>query len=221
MRNSAESNVDHPLDSDGLAYGIDGSIERLHRLAVRIRQSSKAGLPERVRAFAEKNPDGPEQLISKIIKFKYTHPSMSEGLLSHLIKTVMYRYQRLMYEKRHQGKLGQDRDRKIKSYPDIRHNTGKTPNTGTGPRSSIGNASVGEPYSETAASSMNTKIYNQYDYVNQTKRVSIARSTSSSEIGKVVYPAPPKNKENASHMVCPFCFTEFPAAVFEYTLSWR
>ncbi|KAE9364084.1 kinase-like protein [Stipitochalara longipes BDJ] len=47
-------NIDHPSDSGSLAYGIDGSIDRLHRLAIRIRQSSKDGdLREALKNWSE------------------------------------------------------------------------------------------------------------------------------------------------------------------------
>jgi hypothetical protein len=222
MKNVSEFNIEHPSDSDGAAYGIDGSIDRLHRLAVRIRQSSKEGLPERVRAFAKKNTsDGSEKMISEIIKYKYQHPLISERLLAHLTKTVIYRHHRLRYIQRHQGKLAEDRDHKTGGHTDQARNTGRGKGSETKPPIGATEASLEEPYSETSPSTMNTKVYNQQDNVKQAKPSTVAGSISSSWIGKISYPPPPANKDKSSHLICPYCFQEFQAKVLETTLSWR
>jgi hypothetical protein len=225
MGNVTEFMAEPLTKSDGAAYGIKGSIDRLHRLAVRIRRSSKDGLPERVRAFAKKLPsDDSENIISRILQFKY--PNMKTELVNHLTKTIIYRHHRLMYIRRHQGKLAHERDQETQSHSeapecDLSHNTSQPKSDMTGLQSDISKPSLGDGYSETAPSIMNTEVYNQQDNVKQAKPSTVAGSVSSSWVGKITYPAPPANAENSSHVVCQFCFEEFPAAEFEQSQSWR
>ena len=152
--------------------------------------------------------------------------TIKKELITHLTKTIMYRRHRLMYIRRHQGKLAHERDQEIQSpfeavEPDHLHNTGQPKGTSAEPHPGTAKASPGEGYSETAPSTINTKVYNQYGNVEQTKPSTVAGSISSSWIGKIVYPAPPTDKDKSSHVICPFCFQEFPAKAFEKSHSWK
>ncbi|CZR58460.1 uncharacterized protein PAC_08352 [Phialocephala subalpina] len=222
---SVDGEAEHPTEPTGATYGIDGSIDRLHRLAVRIRQSSKDGLPERVRTFAKKLPsDDSEAIIREIIRFKY--PQVNEELLTHLTRTVIYRRHRLMYIRRHQGKLAYERDQSSQSIleaaePDIMHSIAQPTSGKTGLQLGISKTSIAEGYSETAPSIMNTDVYNQQDNVKQARHSTAPGSVSSSLIGKINYPAPPINKFTSSHATCPFCFEEFLVTEFENALWWR
>ncbi|KAF8859778.1 hypothetical protein BDZ45DRAFT_673108 [Acephala macrosclerotiorum] len=222
---SIDGETEHTTEPIGATYGIDGSIDRLHRLAVRIRQSSKDGLLERVRAFAKKLPsDDSEAIIGEIIRFKY--PLVNEELLTHLTRTVLYRRHRLMYIRRHQGKLAHERDQPSQSIleatkPDLIHNIAQPTGDKTQLQPGVSKASFAGEYSETAPSLMNTDVYNQQDNVKQTRPSTTSGSVSSSLTGKIIYPNPPINNFSSSHAICPFCFEEFLVTEFENTLWWR
>ena len=208
----------------GAVYGIDGSIDRLQRLAIRIRQSSKDGLPERVRAFAKKlPPNDSENIVSEIIEFKY--PKANKDLVAHLTKSIIYRRQRLMYARRHQGKLAQERD--MHTEPHLAAAEASQLNGARQPRSGIADSRSqktkplsSEIYSETDPSIMNTEVYIQQDNVKQTKSSNVARSDSSSWIGEIVYPPPPTIEDGANYAVCPLCLEELSASD-RGTVTWR
>ncbi|KAI8634154.1 hypothetical protein F5Y19DRAFT_412147 [Xylariaceae sp. FL1651] len=95
-------------EDDGAMYGITGAIDRLHRLAVAIRQSPRTDEAERVRNFASKQePDDFPSIISSMMLFLF-HRAEST-LRAQLVDSIVYRRHRMLWARRHVKKLGQQR----------------------------------------------------------------------------------------------------------------
>lgn len=110
----------HPMTTDVLGsddaalVGILGSVDRLGRLALLVRAPSKPDEMQRVlNSRLKREPDGFEKVILTLINYKFSSEkgcSMPESLQRQLASSVAYRRDRLIYELRHDKKLGADRN---------------------------------------------------------------------------------------------------------------
>ena len=89
-------------------YGIIGAIDRLHRLAVAIRQSPMTDEVDRVRNFASKErPNGFPSIVSAMMQFLF--PDTERTLQVLLVESIVYRRHRMLWSRRHSKKLRQQR----------------------------------------------------------------------------------------------------------------
>ncbi|KAK6525213.1 hypothetical protein TWF694_005359 [Orbilia ellipsospora] len=85
--------------------GINGTIDRLHRLGIAIRKTSTPSLVSRVEKFAEK--DNEDHVFFEHIAFlivKGLYPGIRDSFVRQLAKSISFRRQRLLYQKRYQKK---------------------------------------------------------------------------------------------------------------------
>jgi hypothetical protein len=106
---------DARAENDGAMTGITGSIDRLSRLALIVRASSKPEKVEQVLRYSRKrNTDGFDDVIFALVKWRFVAedgtPTMAESLQVQLASSIIYRRNRLMYEFRHETKFGADRN---------------------------------------------------------------------------------------------------------------
>ncbi|KAI3320651.1 hypothetical protein HD806DRAFT_505789 [Xylariaceae sp. AK1471] len=105
-----------PTENDGAMYGITGAINRLHRLAMAIRQSPRTDEVERVRNFASKQPpNGFYNII--LVMIQYLFPDVEKTLRVQLAESIIYRRHRLLWNRRHSKKLGRQRREKEEDQP--------------------------------------------------------------------------------------------------------
>lgn len=83
---------------------IGGSIDRLNRLGVSIRQYSASSLASRIRAFGQKKEYTSLETLS-LLSIKYLYPRGTASLQDLLSKTMVARCIRLLYMREHQSKL--------------------------------------------------------------------------------------------------------------------
>src|SRR3569833_3335661 len=96
-------------EEDRVMYGISGSIDRLHRLAIAIRRPLRTDEVERVETFAEKrDPDDFDKVIAAIIDFLFGAHA-PQPLRDQLTRSILYRRTRLLYQRKHQAKLEKER----------------------------------------------------------------------------------------------------------------
>ncbi|KAF5486530.1 putative cyclin-dependent serine/threonine-protein kinase [Colletotrichum fructicola] len=217
----------------GACRGVIGSIDRLHRLGSRIRVSSKnpndGSLEERVLSFSRTlESDGFETTIRLILDFKF--PDARKGLIDKLTKSIVFRRNRLLYERNHQHKLDEDRQHRQAGE--------------TGPSGSvIGNVETGDqnaPINENHVVGNTSQPINRAspsDMVSATDHTPFSeekfkkhveeepayttRSGGSSWVGRIVYPMPPTVEEDASHVRCQFCFRELSREDLQEPRFWE
>ncbi|KAK3361554.1 hypothetical protein B0T24DRAFT_110496 [Lasiosphaeria ovina] len=98
-------------ENDGAMIGITGSMDRLGRLGLIIRASSKPDEVDRVLKFSRKGePDGYDELIFALVKWRFPVDKMAESLQIQLASSIIYRRNRLRYNFRHEAKLSADRE---------------------------------------------------------------------------------------------------------------
>lgn len=91
--------------------GITGSVDRLSRLALIIRASSKPESIERVLKFSRKRePDGFDDVIFALVKWRFAAPIVAESLRIQLASSIIYRRNRLLYRLRREMNFGADRN---------------------------------------------------------------------------------------------------------------
>ncbi|SPO05897.1 uncharacterized protein DNG_08586 [Cephalotrichum gorgonifer] len=104
-------------ESDGAIIGITGSIDRLSRLALIIRASSKPEGVERIlRSSRKREPDGFDDVIFALVKWRFPPVDPTdESLQVQLASSIIYRRNRLRYQFRHETKLSADRNDETES----------------------------------------------------------------------------------------------------------
>lgn len=108
--------------------GIKGSMDRLGRLALMIREPSKPESIEKILDYSRRrNPDGFESIILALIRWRFGCANsdsqndayvMPDSLQVQLASSIIYRRNRLIYEFRREVKFHAERD-----YEDISENT--------------------------------------------------------------------------------------------------
>ncbi|KAL8296014.1 hypothetical protein RB600_001481 [Gaeumannomyces tritici] len=90
---------------------IRDAIDRLHRVATIIRRSSTSSSASRVKDFSLKTDavENAEFERLMLLRLKGLLPNASDSLVRQLVASVSYRRFRLMYQRRHQRKLGKRR----------------------------------------------------------------------------------------------------------------
>lgn len=208
--------------TDGAIIGITGSIDRLSRLALMIRASSKTDEVDRVRRWSQnQKPDGFGEVILAMIKHRFSSEifSMAESLQVQLATSIVYRRNRLLYQTRHESKLRADRNKEniSESSPTTlqqdasrrvfesvhEDTTGLLPSQGSQPLQQSG---------QSAASSAHTYTISQ----RHRRLVSDAASVYSVDPHIAAqYPEPPQNK------ICNLCGKVQPLRILMDENHWR
>ncbi|KAL8375693.1 hypothetical protein RB595_007010 [Gaeumannomyces hyphopodioides] len=203
------------VEGDGAMYGIIGAVDRLHRLAVTIRQSPRADEVERVRNFASKqNPDGFPDTLSAIMQFLF--PDAETTLQAQLVESIVYRRHRMLWSRRHSKKLGQQRKPEEDSGPKEKK-TAKPRAEKQSFRQTVsaydaqrGEAETESVYSSTLASRRPGPVHDRLLRVQQESQHEDHRSArSSNPPPRAQYPELPAHEARIS---CPYCLSdiEFP-----------
>ncbi|KAK6340292.1 hypothetical protein TWF730_002056 [Orbilia blumenaviensis] len=222
------------VDSDAVdasLEGIDDAIFRLQRLAVMIRQSSKGSLKTKIESHWLENDLGSfPDFISAYIDCKFG--SAHQGLRRQLKKSLIYRRQRIEYQRDHQRRLTRKRRHYIHNQPAAdepesmvtqRSNTmptfelRKEPGTRNLHRSKeleILSHVLSRP------STLDAKKFDDTEQESkQTKEpVTCSPSVFTGDI-KADYPPIPSPKPGEIHAECPICYQEFES--FKDAKQWR
>ncbi|KHN96556.1 Protein kinase-like domain protein [Metarhizium album ARSEF 1941] len=215
-----KSAVDTIPDHDAIVSGILGSIDRLHRLAVVIRHSPRTDEAQRVQNFASKlDPHVEADFFHFIFEcLRYLFPDAEKTLLSQLRDSIVYRRNRLLWNRRHTEKLSRHRRDTEPACPPSSKDFGPGPRRelfkskqSQGPRKIHPLAKTDDTLSSTQPS---RRLLQQFDTV----PLSRGRGESSRKPGRSVcysslpsltrYPSRPKSAAGGTRMACPYCLDE-------------
>ncbi|KAL6900092.1 hypothetical protein GGI43DRAFT_384268 [Trichoderma evansii] len=105
---TASGHMAEEVKDDGAMYGITGAVDRLHRIAMAIRESPRTDEAERMRNFASKQPsDDFSGILTAMMQFLF--PNAERTLRIQLVESIVYRRYRMLWNQRHSKKLGQQR----------------------------------------------------------------------------------------------------------------
>lgn len=105
---------------DGAMIGIHGSIDRLSRLALIIREPAKPADMEKI--LQHKRSRGSDffgEVVLVLLKNRFSPHVMTESLLVHLASSVVYRRDRLIYQYRREAKFSAHRNDETVSETDF------------------------------------------------------------------------------------------------------
>src|SRR3569833_2037448 len=222
-------------EEDRVMYGISGSIDRLHRLAIAIRRPLRTDEVERVETFAEKrDPDDFDKVIAAIIDFLFGAHA-PQPLRDQLTRSILYRRNRLLYQRKHQAKLEKERPTETThDFPSVPEEVLGVPRTvpvaeaqleGTSPNtrkqvhfSAETAASKTEPSKRIYAMLPLSEVGSSGE-----KELNWDTSTtySSNPVGKAFYPSPPKVLPDQVDAKCQFCSLLLPASSLANPRWWR
>ncbi|KAI0096440.1 hypothetical protein GGR51DRAFT_543262 [Nemania sp. FL0031] len=207
----------------GALDGIVGSIDRLHRLGVRIRTLSRDDmkLEERIANFAKQLPKDNFRYAAWVI-LNYKFPKAEKGLIKKLTKSVVFRRNRLLYQRHHHKKLSRVRRSSISEAvapPDSASMTKKTklqkqhqdkteltkqPKRWSESSSQSEYAAQTELVSRTNPTQFRRKSFNKEDKKGKRRAPTVFTAGSS----WTNYPRPPEAEGMSKYAVCQFCFQE-------------
>ncbi|UKZ83273.1 hypothetical protein TrVFT333_011080 [Trichoderma virens FT-333] len=210
----------------GAMEGIVGSVDRLHRLSYRIRETPTdySSLAERITDFAKQLPrDGFEDMTSLILKSKF--PKAEDRLITKLTKSVVVRRNRLLYLRQNIEKLRQARHSitteavgllnsmsiaakdKLEEQQPIKAEQAKQYKLQNQSLQQYENVPDDEPACVT-----NTTIFEKDDQRDDRdeRQAPTDFPGASPWSGKIeyTYPEPPKAESSSKYAVCQFCFLE-------------
>ncbi|KAF5021966.1 hypothetical protein F66182_6006 [Fusarium sp. NRRL 66182] len=203
---------------DAAMYGINGAIDRLHRLAMFIRESPRTDEVdevERVRNFVSKRqPDGFSEIMSAMIQFLL--PDTEKTLQSQLADSIVYRRHRLLWRRRHARKLGHERGNQDVEQTQVIEAAGQRHSIHTnmelqGQRETTIDAPPQTVFSSTLPSQrlpkrpINKRVLRvQQDHQRQETRT----ERSSNPPPRAKYPARPENPLGEAAIKCEYCLGE-------------
>ncbi|KAF3066101.1 hypothetical protein CFAM422_009245 [Trichoderma lentiforme] len=207
---------------------VEGSIDRLHRLGVIIRQSSTASLISRVRAFSEKRSDSSlEEMSFLMIKFLY--PMASLNLQRLLSRSILERHFNIQYRGEHQQRLAARRmpHKKVDNgsqevlRPITRKDYVDEAADVVHDKSEKGTDTMLSK-SGTKPSTLQTQEFQRkLNQEKPLKALSVVSKTSSVPIGDINYPRPPKSHGEHGWTKCDWCFESYPHDKFQDAKWWR
>lgn len=202
--------------------GITGSIDRLSRLALMIRASSKTDEVDRVRRWSQnQKPDGFDGVILAMINHRFSSETfdMAESLRVQLASSIVFRRNRLLYQARHEMKLRADRNEEnySQSAPTVPLNTTfqkaletvleeqveQLPNQENLPPQQSGRAAASSPHTHTATQR------------HRGKKLGAASTYSVNPHIAAQYPKLPPTE------ICELCGKAQPREVLKYEHLWR
>ena len=214
-------------------YGLDGALERLNRLSVIIRRSSKGSLNRKVKAYAAKHEADTaefEEKIKTILAFLF--PTVNEGLSQQLRKSITYRHSRLLYERGHQTRI--QKEREPRQAPTHSLNTtdkaGQPSDVDPGPkvhrteehRTSIGQVAGTE--SKSGRSTLNKQAFNAKNKElspSNSDAGSAGTASSAAWTGGIEYPRPPKSHPGGGHVECSICLRKYEPKKLKSQRRWQ
>ncbi|KAL2670054.1 hypothetical protein Neosp_014935 [[Neocosmospora] mangrovei] len=195
------------------------AIDRLQRLAAIIRRSSTSTLSSRVKTFAVKSDVAENTEFNRLIRLriKGVLPGISESLAGQLLESISHRRHRLLYQRRHQKKLGRHRpagpNHPLPQEPEREKQLVEPPLQqviSEPSRSKV--ASMASVYSKSQANS--GTAHSTFDlsafqhYQTQEDSVPSDNVTVTSVAQGYSYPSPPKPRDGSKHTRCDWCFEE-------------
>lgn len=228
------STLDSQLRTPGLAdpepsgavYGILGAIDRLHRLAATIRHPSRSDDVDRVQKYSQRQPsDGFDEIILLIINFKF--PDAPESLRIQLVKSIIYRRNRLRYHQNHQSKLATER-KDAAAPAKLPAKTDPLPKHGRVPSQEPARESPQAPKAKSVAVRSDTvpTVFDKDKYRESQEAIArpaptVKSSGSSDRVGDIVYPRPPAVPANSVNTECQFCSKEVAMVDIHNPRWWR
>lgn len=217
---------------------IEGSVDRLHRLGVIIRQSSTASLISRVRAFSAKKSDSSLENTSYLV-IKHLYAGAPLSLQRLLGQSILERHYNIQYRREHQRRLstrplavlckrnGQTqvennrlelRDTFTRKGPDDNAPNGIYNNFLIQTDQGVVSQSSSKP------STFHTdEFYHRLEARKQSPALSTVSTTPLVHTGDISYPQPPKplGGGNSSWATCQWCFESYPYNKFQDKSWWR
>lgn len=217
---------------------VEGSIDRLHRLGVTIRQSSTASLISRVKAFSAKRSDSSlEEMSFLMIKFLYPMAPLN---LQHLLsRSILERHFNIEYRGEHQRRLAAHRTRALddddhkEDQPRVDNDSQEVLRPITRKDYVDEAADVVHDRSEKGTDTMLSKsgtkpstlqtqeFQRKLNQEKPLKALSVVSKASSVPIGDINYPRPPKSDGEHDWAKCYWCFESYPHEKFQDAKWWR
>jgi hypothetical protein len=227
-----------PLGSSVTQAALDGireAIDRLHRIGSAIRKISTSSLASRVKKFARKADDDHtffERIALLIVKGLY--PNIRDSFAKQLARSVSFRRQRFLYQKKHQNKLKTRRPPQMEPKrpveptrhaetpqpaSKIAHGEHQTQRQAREVRSS--SPSKIDASTVTLPSAFDSRKF-RLDVTENVEAVS-GPPTVTSIANNNPYPRPPKLKDGEKHCQCDWCFRELqvPDEKAQWKHVWR
>ncbi|KAM0420431.1 hypothetical protein ACHAPT_011852 [Fusarium lateritium] len=219
------------LASEAALEAIQEAMDRLHRLAIVIRRSSASSFAPRVKGFALQTDADENAELDRLIllRLKGILPGIGESLARQLVESISHRRLRLLYQRRHQKKLGRRRPvhppqgqssevQEEKHLPPPSMQTNEV----TGENKTDGKASVcskSQAYSDTAHSGLDLSAFQLH---HTEDLVGIPDNTTVTSVAQdYSYPSPPVIQGSAKSTRCNWCFEEVLASQLQIPGWWR
>lgn len=206
------------MEDDAAMYGITGAVDRLQRIAMTIRESPRTDEVERVRNFASKQqPDGFPDIMTARMQFLF--PDAEPTLRSQLVESIVYRRHRLLWNRRHLKKLGQQRktedEARINEEPAATKGGQLTSQSATLSAQHLLplQAKAGSVYSSTLPSKRQIgKVHRLLQIQEEERHDDLRSARSSNPPPRAQYPELPVLLPGESNISCRFCLSdvEFP-----------
>ncbi|KAL7921134.1 hypothetical protein ACQKWADRAFT_327919 [Trichoderma austrokoningii] len=196
--------------------GIEGALDRLHRLGAAIRQASAGQLMSRIKPFAsDERLNYFEMLAYSVLETLY--PAANPNLLEHICKSLVEKYQKVLYleARKRQYQLADNVPRgPLPWSPKLRAPL-KPPRVQNGD----------EP-SHHLLPSVRSSAFSEGEFnrgYQQTSRPSDSprRPTASIGTSLAVYTPPQILPDNAKYADCQWCFKNYPTEMFNAPATWK
>lgn len=174
---------------------------------------------EKVLKYSQnQHPDGFERIIILIIDFKF--PDAPKSLRMQLVRSIIYRRNRLRYQQSHQSKLATERiDENEPVSPPKRYPApSEQPHTDARQAPKLTSVAI---RSDTEPTVFDMSTYRQFRGKPVQLAPTVKSSGSSDRVGEVAYPRPPALPLNSSHTECQFCSKEVSKADLKNRRWWR
>ena len=205
--------------------GIEGSMTRLDRVAIIILQSTESSLASRILAHADQvRNESYEEQVDLTLRYRFQN-ALSEELRRHIYTSVLHRYYRIQYERKHRTQ-GQPRWKSLASEPQepIAEPVPIPQQAATLDQHVLHQPQRYEVRSEAPTQPLTVDADIVEDRLKEGLSASLSYKTVNtapvSETGEASYPKAPNIKEGQSEATCPICLKDFEADTFKGA-KWR
>ena len=218
-------------EENEILHGVEGSLDRLERLSIMIRQSSKNSESRKVTEF-EKEYDDSEFVLLLSVILNHWFPNTDKGLSECIKKSILYRRYRILYERKHQSRIHEEREPErtmplesvaetspLEVRPDTTPEYTVSLSKHPGAPRRLLQADVTD-ISKSGRSTLNRDIF-QAKRDEPSPPASEASGSSAAWAGDIDYPEPPKPKLGMSYVECQICLKRYEKTKFNRKRSWR
>lgn len=217
--------------------GIEGALDRLHRLGTSIRGASAGQLMSRIKAFSSD-----ERLKSLEILAYYVletlYPAANPKLLEHICKSLAEKYEKVLYLGARKAQYGQaptvrrglhswrPRDRNSRSARNVEGGNSRGAEGSLGDSNPEGYRPSPSQPGHVVLPSVRSSTFNEGEFKRSYQPTLPStdphrRPTASISTNLAVYTPLQVLPDNAKYADCTWCFKNYPAEMFNEPEKWR